>query len=490
MHRYPKRLLTALAALLTCVSSASTNVYAQSPPLNDTTAVTYKVSRPSQRLEMVVNSSRLLTLDKPIPKIQVHNQKILRAMPIGPAEIQISAQAAGVTQLNLWDDQQPPNLYTVDVVITGDSRELEALLATQFPSAALKVTVLPTGAIISGTVTDGDEVETVIAVCEQFYPNVVNNIRVAGVQSVLLHTKVLEISRTKLRALGIDLGYLNSNFIAVTGMSEMLNTRGSTIGGGIVAGSTTAQARVGGIFGANTVDTLIKALRQNELVKVVAEPTVVAIHGRPAKFTAGGRFPIVIPAGNNQVTVQFVEFGTVVNLVAFVLNENRLRLEVRPEISELDPSRGVTLNGTTIPGIRQRYVETSVEMDAGQTLALAGLIQSRTESVNAGFPFFADLPYAGVLFRRVQEQVNDIEVLFLITPEFASAMEPHQVPLGGPGLDTTSPSDCELYWKGYMEVPINPMGAENCGTGESSVITNQHAIPMNGGQLPPGNPYN
>ena len=489
------RFLTCLLVVGGCVAFAAQPPAGMTAPAGmtvgpDGTMVTYRVSHPSQRLEMMVNSSRLLTLEKPVPRLQVHNPKILRAMPVGPDQIQVSAQAPGVTQLNLWDNDN--NLYTVDVVITGDSRELEAVLSAQFPSAALRVTVLPTGAIIDGTVTDGDDVERVIAVSEQYYPNVVNNIHVAGVQSVLLQTKVLEVSRTKLRTLGIDLGYLsNGNFSAVTGVSNLLSPAASGLTGNNIASSASGSTvRVGGIFGSNTVDTLVRALRENELVKVVAEPTVIAIHGRPAKFTAGGRFPIVIPAGNNQVTVQFVEFGTVVNFVAFVLGENRVRLEVRPEISELDPTRGVTLNGTVIPGIRQRYVETGVEMEAGQTLALAGLIQSRTESVNSGLPFFSDLPYVGALFRRVQDKVNDIEVVFLITPEFATALEPHQVPPGGPGLNTVSPNDCELYGKGYLEVPLTGCRA-GCaempfGVMGAEAIINEHvAMPSHQPYQPP-----
>jgi pilus assembly protein CpaC len=199
----------------------------------------------------------------------------------------------------------------------------------------------------------------------------------------------------------------------------------------------------------------------------------------------------VIPAGNNQVTVQFVEFGTSLDFVPFVLNENRLRLELRPEISELDPTRGVSINGTTIPGIRQRYVDTAVEMDAGQTWAVAGLIQQRTEAINTGLPFFSDLPYLGSLFRRVSERVNDIEVLFVVTPEFSGALDPHQVPAGGPGLDTTSPSNCELYGKGYIEVPFTShsgnceaMGHEAPAYGQT--IMNHH---VDGHAMPMGSPH-
>ena len=108
---------------------------------------------------------------------------------------------------------------------------------------------------------------------------------------------------------------------------------------------------------------------------------------------------------------------------------------------------------TTVPGIRTRWVDTAAEMNAGQTLALAGLIQTQVESENRGLPWLADLPWVGAAFRRVEEQNNEVELLILVTPEFVDALDPHEVPPCGPGQLTTSPNDVELYWRGYVEVP-------------------------------------
>jgi pilus assembly protein CpaC len=111
------------------------------------------------------------------------------------------------------------------------------------------------------------------------------------------------------------------------------------------------------------------------------------------------------------------------------------------------------LQGATIPAFRQRYVETAVEMNAGQTFAIAGLLQNRTEATMKATPFFGELPIGGSLFRRISEQNNEIELLITVTPELAEAMDPDQVPAGGPGLNTDSPTDKELFMRGYIEVP-------------------------------------
>lgn len=452
-HHYLLTLIAAVACATPVLAqqrpeaTAATN----SPLVSSTgLAVNYRVSQPTQRLEMRVNSSRILTLEKKIPLIQVQNEALLVANPISANQIQVSAQATGVTQLNLWDEDD--TLYTIDVIVTGDSRELEMMLAEQFPLANLSVSTVPGGAVVGGTVSRVDDVDRAVQVAEQFYPNIVNNIEVVGVQQILLHTKVLEVSRSKLRSHGIDLGYLTPDKLIVHGVSGLLSPSGSSLGGITPAGSS-GNFRYGVVHGGNTFDALLQSLRQNDLVKVLAEPTLVATHGRAARFTSGERFPIAVPSGNGSVAIQFEEVGTIVDFVPIVLGPGRLRLEVRPEISEINPARSVTIANSTIPGIRQRYVDTAVEMNAGQTLAIAGLIQTRTEATVQALPFFGELPWVGSFFRRVNHVENDIEMLVLVTPEMVDAMDPCQVPAGGPGLNSRSPSDKELYWKGFIEVP-------------------------------------
>ena len=111
-----------------------------------------------------------------------------------------------------------------------------------------------------------------------------------------------------------------------------------------------------------------------------------------------------MPQGLGTVSIEYKPFGTRVDFVPIVLGNGNLRLEVRPQVSEIDESRSVTINNITVPGLRTRWVDTAVEMKAGQTLALAGLVQERVESENKGMPWLADLPWVGAPFRRVEER--------------------------------------------------------------------------------------
>jgi pilus assembly protein CpaC len=203
----------------------------------------------------------------------------------------------------------------------------------------------------------------------------------------------------------------------------------------------------------NSFFGFLEALRDNNLAKVLAEPTLVTVSGRPASFNAGGEFPILVPQSLGTISIEYKQFGTRVDFVPIVLGNGSVRLEVRPQVSELDNANGVTLNGNRIPGLRTRWVDTAVEMRAGQTLALAGLIQTRVEAQNRGIPWLADLPWAGAAFRRVEEQQNEIELVVTVRPELVDALDPHEVPACLPGTQSTSPTDCELYFRGYIEVP-------------------------------------
>lgn len=409
----------------------------------------FKVTHSTQRLEMIVNTSRILATDEDVPRIQVHNPEVLRVVPLSPKQIQVSAVKPGVTHVNLW--MPDGTARTVDVAIFRDSRQLEMVLQAEFPKAAIRVRPLENSVILSGDVDRPEIVSRIVSIAQDYYPNVINNVNVGGVHQVLLHTKVMEVSRTKLRSIGVDWGFVNGGDSLIQGAGGLISIGASS--GTTIAGTGQDTIRLGILNNGTQFNSFIDALRQHQVIKVLAEPTLTAISGRPATFNEGGEFPILVPQGLGQTAVEFKQFGTRVDFVPIVLGNNSIRLEVRPQVSEIDNSRSVTINGVSIPGLRTRFVDTGVEMRAGQTLALAGLIQTRTEGTNRGVPWLGDMPWAGNLFRRNREEVNEIELLVTVRPELVSGLDPHEAPTVGPGQLTTSPNDVEFYGRGYTEVP-------------------------------------
>ncbi len=453
----------------------------------------FVVSRQNESLQLVVNSSKLLELPVDVARSVIHNDAVVQLQPISRNQLMVSAKATGVTQVDMYDTQN--NVHSVQVMVIGDARELEAVLKAEFPTATLSVRPIQNAVILSGQVTSDEHVEQAVAIAEQFYPTVINRIGVIGMHTVMLHTQVLEVSRTKLRELGVDWQFGFGDDLVGQSVSGILSGGGSSAS--TITSTGTDTFRYGVITNNNRFFTFIRALRQNNLVKVMADPTVVAIDGRPASFNSGGEFPILVPAGLGQVGVEFREFGTRLDFVAKVKGDGLIYLEVRPTISEIDPTRTVVLSGVTVPGLRSRFVDTAVELRAGQTLALAGLLQVRTETQSVGIPGLADIPYLGAAFRANKEVQNEVELLITVTPDFAGPMEDGEVPPGGPGFNSFTPTDKEFYWKGYTEVP-NPCAPGTDGSacvtpgmtvgevqGFSSAATNEPMIIQGNGGNPP-----
>lgn len=456
LDRRFRLLLAALAcaAMVAASPLATAQTTSPSPDSRKSNSIIHKV-RDSDRLEMTVNTSRILTLDQKIPQIDVNNPEVVSATPLAPNQVLLSAKKPGVTQVSLWDENH--QVHTVDVLVFGDARELSMILAAEFPNAALKVRPVSTGVLISGHVDQPDQVSRIIQVAEEYYPKVINNITVGGVQQVLLHIKVMEVSRTKLRTLGFDFAdFFSDGSMIASGVAELA---GQVVGGMANSGRSTFQFRI--IGGGDSFYGFLEALRQDDLAKILSEPTLVTVSGRKAYFEVGGEIPYEVSQGLGAVSIEWKKYGARVDFVPIVLGNGRLYLEVRPRVSEVDNTRSAT---SRAPAIKSREVDTGVELMAGQTLAIAGLVQTRIEAQNRGLPVVSEVPYLGALFRRVREERNEIETLVLVTPELVEAMEPEEVPQCGPGMRTTSPSDCELYLKGFLEVP-NPCPPCNNGNG-------------------------
>ncbi|HEX3998877.1 MAG TPA: pilus assembly protein N-terminal domain-containing protein [Pirellulales bacterium] len=493
-----RRFCTGLLAISALTSAWLTGLaQAADPPLTPLSPpVIHKVQSANDRLEMTVNSSRLLTLDQKIPRAQVNNKDIADLTPLAPNVIQIFAKKAGVTQVNLWDEHD--QIFSVDVVVVGDARELSLLLQSQFPHAAIKVQPSANSVILSGFVPEPEQVTQIVKIAEDYYPKVINALRVGGVQEIMLHVKVFEVSRTKLRNLGFDFTHSNGGSFFGSSISGLLDAGKETTGSAITSGAANDLAgdtmRFGIVSGSGNTAFFgfIDAMRKYSLAKVIAEPTLVTMSGRPAKFNDGGEIPILEPGGLGTTTIDWKNFGTEIDFVPIVYGNGGLRLEVKPRVTQLDYSIGVTIPGSTsvTPGLDVREVDTGVEMRPGQTLAIAGLLYKEVDYTNTGIPVLADLPWFGAAFRSTSEQVNEKELLILVTPELVDAMNPGEVPPCEPGSCSVSPNDAQFYGRGYPEVPAcGPCGANWCGSAACAPNGVEGVIPPPGKPITPAPAY-
>ncbi|HET6574294.1 MAG TPA: pilus assembly protein N-terminal domain-containing protein [Fimbriiglobus sp.] len=294
-------------------------------------------------------------------------------------------------------------------------------------------------------------------------PRVINLIRVPGSRQVLLKVRVAELNRTAFRQIGADLLAVDTTTGAIAG--TRIGGATSTASGGIAGRALTgfAQTVLGGsttafgIFEQGDFAVLLSALRRNSLLRVLAEPNLVAMDGHAASFLAGGEFPIPVPQTGGggispTITVQFREFGVRLGFLPTILDGEVIRLAVDPEVSTIDQSLGTVLvpGGSPVPGLNTRKVHTVVEMREGQTLAIAGLLQLTMDGSTQRIPGLGDLPILGPFFSNTTNTRVEKELIVLVTPYLVEPMRPEQVP-PSPGDEVKTPTDLEFYLLNRIE---------------------------------------
>ncbi len=289
-------------------------------------------------------------------------------------------------------------------------------------------------------------------------PRIINLIRVPGVQQIMLQVRIAELNRTALRRTGTDWLYRDSSG----------RTFGSRLGSNSTTTGTTAGADPGflglALGSANTAFAIIpnatialalEHLRTNQIVNILAEPTLVAMHGQQASFLAGGEFPIPVPQGGSTggtgiFTIQYKEFGVLLNFTPYIMQNGAIRLNVAPEVSTIDQTIGVSANGFAVPGINTRRANSTVELHEGQTLALAGLLQAELEGATDRLPGLGDLPYLGTFFSNTSHERVEKELIILVTPYLVDAMEEDEIGCL-PGQEIRDPDDKEFYHMNRIE---------------------------------------
>src|SRR5262245_54149741 len=215
--------ILALAATASCVLAGAIRANAQEQPAP--TGIRFQVRGPAERLEMTVNTSRIVEFPFDVPRMLVNNPDLVRVVPISPQSVQLSAVKAGVTQLNVWDADG--NVTSIDITILGDVKELEMTLKSLFPEASLRLRPLNSSLYISGYVPKAEMVQSITNVARDYFPNIINDMSVGGVQKVLLHVKVLEVSRTKLRTMGFDWAQISGGSFITQSVNQILQAPGT-----------------------------------------------------------------------------------------------------------------------------------------------------------------------------------------------------------------------------------------------------------------------
>jgi pilus assembly protein CpaC len=450
-------------------------VQGEEPPPPET-AFTVQVVGKNTSLQIVEKTSRVLEFKNRVRSVDGFDPTVIKVTaPSDPHHIRLQTLVAGLTSLAIVDENGAT--FNVEVLVIGDVRQLEALIRQNYQDSSVKAVKVRDSVLLTGSVNKAEDIPTIIRIAEQFHPSVLNSLHVTGVQQVLLKVQVMEVQRGKVRQMGLNYwlnGLHGNRFTAISTPGGLVPTSsyGSTIGGSASVASTTFGGATAIMHIASndaTLDAFIEAMKDETLLKILAEPNLMTVNGRPADFLSGGEFPVLVPQGIGTATVAYKQFGVQLVFVPTVLSNGRLRMDVAPEVSERDFTSSIVLNGVTVPGIKTRRVNTQVEMNFGETLIIAGLISNNITSETHKIPFLGELPWVGAAFRRVKHGESETELMILVTPEYVAPLEEGQLSPERPGANTTSPTDRELYLDGRMEIRRYdndcPVPVSNGGTG-------------------------
>jgi len=446
-------------------------------------ATVHREDLAEERVSVTMGSSTVVDINVPVKRVEIASPDIAGVTVLSPKQILVSAYKVGITQVIVWSESDDRLLFAVEV--EPDITQIKAAIAKLVPDAKVDLRVVNGSVVISGRVANVDDLNRIVDLCKISGATVQNQVAVSGEQQVVLRCTVAEVSKTATRRLGIDAwASFEANpsqsvreMIGLTDPSAAVPTPGYLTGTTNFFGNTF-------LFGSNLegagfaisskslqMEMFVRALKRNGLMRILAEPNLVALTGQKAEFLAGGQFPVPVPQGgyNNNVTIEWKDFGIKLAFVPTVIGQQMIRLAVAPEVSELDYTTAVTLGTYVVPGVAQRRTMTTIELASGSTIAIAGLLRENIRGEINKRPALGELPILGALFRSVDYQRDLTELIILVTPELVSSMMPDQVP-GVPGKEIGEVSDWNLFGLGLLEGKPLPEDKDRQGallTGEA-----------------------
>ena len=383
-----------------------------------------------ERIILTAGRSTVLNTVFDITRIAVTNPAVADAVVVQPREILIDGKTAGTVSLIVWGGN---DRRQYDIVVDPGVTALQQTFQQLFPGEDLRVSMNDESIILTGNVSSNAVMLRAGEIAEGMSSktSVVNLLQLpggTGSQQVMLQVRIAEVNRRAVQELGVN----------------FFSTRPDATGRVTTqqfAAPDFDDDRSGGLnfsdflnlFFFNRQEGLgvaIKALEQKGLFQSLAEPNLIAYNGQEASFLAGGEFPVPVVQGSGNaanVTIIFKEFGVRLNFKPTIAGDS-IRLKVRPEVSTLDYSNGVTLQGFKIPALITRRAETDVELRDGQSFAIAGLLNNMTQNDGANVPFLSKIPIIGYLFKSKAERKERTELMVLVTPHLVRPMNPDEVP--------------------------------------------------------------
>jgi pilus assembly protein CpaC len=397
----------------------------------------------ARQVTLIVGKGELLQFGNDLIKVVVAEPKIADAVVVSPKDVMVTAKGVGHTTLVIWETGAPPVRYEVTVVTdTSELDHMHAILDGELKAAIPDATVQFSGnaetLVLTGKAGSGDQSKRAEAIASAHTKKVVNMITVpppAEPRQIMLSVKFASVDRTALTQLGFNLFSNNGVTIGSTSTQQFTGPLFSQLNGSTPSVNVSNPLNLFLFRPDLGIGLTLQALLQQNLAQILAEPNLIVLEGSEANFLAGGQFPFPTitstPTGSGiapVVTIQFKKYGVQLNFTPTITSSGAINLKVKPEVSTLDYTNAVTVDGFQIPALSSRSAETEVNLRDGESFAIAGLIDNRVTQILSKVPVLGDIPILGQLFRSRSTEKTATELVVVVTPHFVKPLPPGDKP--------------------------------------------------------------
>ncbi|MCX6625610.1 MAG: type II and III secretion system protein family protein [Acidobacteria bacterium] len=396
----------------------------------------------NHELAFTVGRGQLLRFAGDVVRVVVAEPKIADAVVVSPRALMVNAKGAGRTTLVVWESGLAPATYDITVrADTSEQEDFELKLRESLPGARVKFTASADTIVLTGTVKDRDQLKRAGALAATRAKTVVNLLEAPALgdpRQILLQVKFASVDRVALSELGFNYFSTDDKMLGAGGTQQFQAPRFSQLQfeNHQFSNATVNFADLLNLFVFRpdlNIGATIRALQSRNLLQILAEPNLITIEGSEASFLAGGEFPFPTITSTSTggatapvITVQFKKFGIQLTFTPTVTASGAINLKVAPEVSSLDFSNGVTLQGLLIPAISSRRAETEVLLKDGESFAIAGLIDNRVINSISKVRGLGDIPILGQFFRSRSSRKSTDELVVVITPHFVRPLSPEE----------------------------------------------------------------
>lgn len=406
-------------------------------------------SESAQTLHLLVGRSLVITSATRIKRVSLADPSIADAIVVSPNEVLVNGKAPGGVSLIIWDESGQSQAFevSVDIDVVGLSQKIHEV----FPSEPVQIETAGSVVMLSGRVSSPEVADKILDVVKNVTPKVTSLMEVPAPPTgeISLQVKFAEVNRQAVRQFGVNLIRLfGSNMPMSTSTQQFAPPQLGTLTTTTTSGTTTTTSTSGQntfllsdllnvfIFRPDiNLAATIKALQENNVLQILAEPNMLTESGKEASFLAGGQFPYpvlqsVSSGTNGAITIQFKEYGVRLNFTPTILPDGFIHLKVVPEVSSLDFTNALTLQGFLIPAIATNRVDSEMDLRDGQSFAIAGLMDNRVARQFEKIPGIGDIPILGKLFQSESLTKSDNELLIVVTPHIVQPLAAGQAPHG------------------------------------------------------------